>query len=277
MQPAVDSAAPAATGVARIAEAFARARAQGRAALIPYVTAGVPDLPYLVPLLERMAQAGADLIEVGIPFSDPLADGPVLQRAAALALARGTRVRAILETLGRQPLPVPVVFLTYVNPVLRFGPAAFLEAARAAGVSGVIIPDLPWIEAGEMATLARRQGLALIPLVAPTSTDRHVLSLKRAEGFIYGVSVTGVTGVRQTVDPGVVPLVERVRAHSTLPVAIGFGISTPEQAAAVGRIADGVIVGSALVRRILDAEPGEALNTAAAFVGSLAAALRAGG
>ncbi len=237
----------------KIAEAFARANAQGRPALIPYVTAGFPQLERLPGLVRALTEAGADIIEVGIPFSDPLADGPVLQKAATEALAQGTRVRAILDAVsgltGEAP---PMVFLTYINPVFHYGIEQFSHDAKAAGMAGLIIPDLPWIEGRDMRRAAERSGLALIPLVAPTSTDAHLTAIKKAQGFVYGVSVTGVTGVRQTVDQGVEPLVQRVKAMVDLPVAVGFGIAGPRQAVEVGRVADGVIVGSALVQAIAE-------------------------
>lgn len=248
-----------------IAEAFQK----GRPALIPYLTAGFPDLERLPGLVDALTRAGADLIEIGIPFSDPLADGPVLQQAATAALQRGTRVSAILETVAKiAPSAPPLVFLTYINPVFHYGIARFAEDARAAGIQGLIIPDLPWVEGRDMRRAAEKSGLAVIPLVAPTSTGEHLAAIREAKGFVYGVSVTGVTGVRASVDQGVEPLVDRVRQAVNLPVAIGFGISGPEQAARVGRVADGVIVGSALVRAI-QADPGRAEEVSYRFTKAL--------
>lgn len=239
-----------------ITEAFQNARVKKRAALIPYLTAGYPHLSVLPDLVAALSEAGADIIEVGIPFSDPLADGPILQRASTEALNQGTRVRDILEVVRRvAPSAPPLVFLTYINPVFRYGIAEFARDAEKAGIQGLIIPDLPWIEGRDMRKAAKTSGLALIPLVAPTSTAAHLKAIRAAKGFVYGVSVTGVTGVRDAVDTGVEPLVRRVKEAVDLPVAVGFGISTPEQAQKVGQVADGVIVGSALVKAI-----GENLN-----------------
>ncbi|NMP22422.1 tryptophan synthase subunit alpha [Sulfobacillus harzensis] len=246
----------------------------GRPALIPYVTAGYPDLGRLPGLVRALADAGADIIEIGIPFSDPLADGPVLQKAATEALERGTRVEAILEMVAKvAPAAPPLVFLTYINPVFHYGIERFATDARAAGIQGLIIPDLPWVEGREMRQAAESSGLSVIPLVAPTSTDAHLKAIRSARGFVYGVSVTGVTGMRQSVDQGVEPLVRRVKAAVKLPVAIGFGISGPEQAHRVGQVADGVIVGSALVKAIQD-NPERAEETAYTFVRSLSTALQ---
>ncbi len=253
-----------------IAEAFRK----GRPALIPYVTAGFPDLERLPGLVNALTRAGADLIEIGIPFSDPLADGPVLQQAATAALERGTRVSSILETVSKiAPTAPPLVFLTYINPVFHYGIARFAEHARAAGIQGLIIPDLPWVEGRDMRKAAEKSGLAVIPLVAPTSTSAHLEAIREAQGFVYGVSVTGVTGMRTSVDEGVEPLVARVRQAVKLPVAIGFGISSPEQAARVGQVADGVIVGSALVRAI-QADPERAEEVAYRFTKALSDALQ---
>lgn len=237
----------------RIGQAFRDARAEGRSALIPYVTAGYPTLDRLPGLIRALTRAGADVIEIGIPFSDPLADGPVLQRAATEALAAGTRVRDILHVVSEIAADAPpLVFLTYINPVFRYGVEAFARDSAAAGVAGWIIPDLPWLESRSVRDTARKHGLALIPLAAPTSTDQHLKAIARGQGFVYGVSVTGVTGVREAVDSGVETLVTRVKNHVGLPVAVGFGISSPDQAREVGRVADGVIVGSALVKTIAE-------------------------
>lgn len=257
----------------RIEEALATARQQGRAALIPYVTAGFPSLGQLPGLVEALTDAGADLIEIGIPFSDPLADGPVLQRAATAALAGGVKVRDILDCVAEiSPHAPPLVFLTYVNPVFHFGVDPFIEAAHRAGVTGLIVPDLPWREAGAVRAAARQRGLAVIPLVAPTSTEQHLRQISKASGFVYAVSVTGVTGVRSSVGAEVRPLVDRVKAVVPLPVAVGFGISTPEHAREVGQVADGVIVGSALVQ-VIGENPGQAAESARQFVGAMKMAL----
>ncbi|MCY0877891.1 MAG: tryptophan synthase subunit alpha [Firmicutes bacterium] len=252
---------------------FDKAREKGRAALIPYVTAGYPTLARLPGIVAALTEAGADIIEIGIPFSDPLADGPVLQRAATEALAQGTRVSAILETVRElAPISPPLVFLTYINPVFRYGVARFSRDARDAGMAGLIIPDLPWAEGQDLRLAAEASGLAVIPLVAPTSTDRHLQSIRTAKGFVYGVSVTGVTGMREAVDTGVRALVERVKRVVPLPVAVGFGIANAAQAREVARYADGVIVGSALVKAIMD-DPAHAEEQAYAFVKDLKSGL----
>lgn len=237
----------------RIGQAFAQARAAGHAALIPYVTAGFPSLEALPEIVASLRDAGADLIEVGIPFSDPLADGPILQQISTEALARGTKIVSIFETLTTiTPTAPPILILTYVNPIMRRGVPVFAQLCADAGVAGVIIPDLPWVEGEDIRREFLARSVAPIPLVAPTSTASHFKALKSARGFVYGVSVTGVTGMRQTVASGVEHLIEETRLAVRLPIAIGFGISTPEQAQAVGRMADGVIVGSALMARLKD-------------------------
>lgn len=258
----------------RLTEAFHRARADHRAALIPYVTAGYPHLSQLPEVVRALTEAGADIIEIGIPFSDPLADGPVLQRAATEALEKGTRVRAILDMMASiTPNAPPLVFLTYINPIFRYGIVDFSRDASQAGMCGLIIPDLPWVEGQDMRHAAQNAGMVVIPLVAPTSTDHHLKAIAKAQGFVYGVSVTGVTGMRQSVDQGVKTLVERVKQFVSLPLAIGFGVSTPEQAQAVGAMADGVIVGSALVKNMGE-HPEAAAEVAYGFVKELSDALK---
>ncbi len=256
-----------------IDSAFRQARAEGRAALIPYITAGFPDLAALPGLVAALAEGGADLIEIGIPFSDPLADGPVLQKAASAALARGIRIRDILQSVkGVSGQTVPLLFLTYINPILRYGFQDFCRDSQVAGIQGLIIPDLPWREGQSLRHMAHAQKLAVIPLVAPTSTDAHLMEIRRARGFVYGVSVTGVTGARTRVDHGVSLLAARVKSQVNLPVAIGFGIATPDQARQVGQVADGVIVGSALVDAIA-AQPDKAEAVAFRFVRNMKEAL----
>jgi tryptophan synthase alpha chain len=263
------------SGTARIDAAFAAARREGRAALMPYVTAGYPHLDVLEPMLLAAGRAGADVIEVGVPFSDPLADGPVLQRAAEAALQSGYRLRDLFPVLARvMGSAPPLVLLTYVNPVLAYGVDRFLDAAAGAGVAGLIIPDLPVVESREMDDAARARGLGLIPLAAPTSTDRHLKAIASGPGFVYGVSVTGVTGAREQLAPEVTAFARRLKAHVQRPVAIGFGISTPEQARAVARAADGVIIGSALVRAIGEA-PERAPAVVEEFVGRIRKAMDA--
>ena len=259
-----------------IRDAFSRLRWNRRKALIPFVMGGDPSLPLLGPLLHALEDAGADLIEVGIPFSDPLADGPVIQGASSRALARGTTPPRVLEAIAaaRRGLHAPVVVLCYWNPIAQYGgngrpgsPGAFVRAAHACGVSGLIVPDLP-VEEGEPLRAAARNRLATVFLAAPTSPpDRLRMIARASEGFVYYVSVTGTTGVRRQLPPTLVHGVRQLKLLTTKPVCVGFGIATPAQAATVARIADGVIVGSALVQAMQRAGSGRAaLRTAASLV-----------
>jgi tryptophan synthase alpha chain len=263
-------------GTRRLAEAFRRAREEGRAALIPFLTAGDPDASATRALVLEMALRGADIVELGIPFSDPLADGATIQRASQRALAGGFSLRRALDLAAeiRRSATVPLVFMSYVNPILSFGAAAFAAAAAAAGVDGVIVPDLPPEEAGELAAPCDRHGLSTIFLVAPTTAAARIpLICARSRGYIYYVSLRGVTGVRATLPPDLAAGVARVRAATDLPVAVGFGIATPEQVAAVAREADGVIVGSAIVQAIeAHRHRPDMVDRVGAFVGTLRAA-----
>ena len=259
----------------RIRATFDRLRRSGRKALIPFVMGGDPSLALTGPLLLALEEAGADLIEVGIPFSDPLADGPVIQAASARALARGATPPRVLAAVAsvRRRLHVPVVCLSYWNPILQFGgggPQAaerFVRAAHASGCSGLIVPDLPVEEGGRLRATAGRAGIAVIVLAAPTSPPERLRLIARAShGFIYYVSVTGTTGIRRALPPALVHGVRQLKLVTTKPVCVGFGISTPAQARAVARVADGVIVGSALVHAMGRARGRAALRRAAAFV-----------
>jgi tryptophan synthase alpha chain len=231
----------------RIASAFA---SHGkRAALMPYLMGGFPDLDESAAAGEAAADAGADLIELGIPFSDPLADGPVIHAAGTAALAGGATPHGVLRVCERIAERVPVVLMVYANVVEAAGAEAFALRAAAAGASGLIVPDLPTDEAGEVRAACDAEGLALVPLVAPTSTPERVVEIgSGARGFVYTVSVTGITGERDQVAPDLVDTVNLVRSATELPVAVGFGISTGEHARTVAEIADGVIVGSRIVR-----------------------------
>jgi tryptophan synthase alpha chain len=266
--------------VSRITEVLAARRAQGRAALIPYLTAGDPS-PALTPALVRAAvEAGADLIELGVPFSDPMADGPVLQRSAARALAAGVSLPRILETVAelRRDVATPIVLFGYYNPFFRYGVEALARDAAAAGVDGVLCVDLPPEEAGELRAAAQAAGLDLIALLAPTTPTARVRAIARtASGFLYFVSVLGVTGARATLPEELPALVAAVRQVTVLPVGVGFGVQSPEQAAWVAGFADAVVVGSALARVIEDAAPDEAAARVGGFVGVLAAGMRAAG
>jgi tryptophan synthase alpha chain len=220
-----------------------------RAALMPYLMGGFPDLETSLASGLAAADAGADLIELGIPFSDPLADGPVIHAAATDALAAGATPHGVLGACERLAVRVPVVLMVYANIVLTAGASAFAMRAAAAGAAGLIVPDLPHDEAGELRAACDSEGLALVPLVAPTTTPERIAAIGGdARGFVYTVSLTGTTGERDKLPAGLAETVERVRASTEVPVAVGFGISTPEQARTVAEVADGVIVGSRVVR-----------------------------
>lgn len=237
--------------MSRVQETFARLRAAGRTALIPFVMAGDPEVKVTEEVVPRLVEAGADLVEVGIPFSDPIADGPVNQRAAQRALARGVTPREVLALCRRirERTVAPLILLSYYNPLLRHGIEGFCEDARDAGVDGLVIPDLPPDEAGDLVKAARASGLDTIFLVAPTSTEERIdLVCRLTTGFVYCVSLTGVTGPRRELSQEAVSLLARLRTRTALPLVLGFGISTPTQAGEVARYADGVIVGSALIQ-----------------------------
>jgi len=235
----------------RIGKKFAELKTQQRTALVTFVTAGDPDLALTERLVPAMAAAGADIIELGVPFSDPMADGPTIQLSSERALAGGTTLTAILAMVKRirQGCQVPILLMGYYNPVYAFGPERFCTEAAAAGVDGVLLVDLPPEEAGEFSRLANAAHVDLISLLTPTSDASRIDKVKKiGRGFIYYVSVAGVTGARTTVADDIGAMVGKIRASASLPVAVGFGISSPEQAEAVARIADGVVVGSALVK-----------------------------
>ncbi len=252
------------TGYERIAHAFAKAREDGRAALMPYMMAGFPDRETSLAVAEAYAE-DADLVELGIPFSDPLADGPVIHAAATRALASGATLESSLEVCDSISERVPVVLMVYVNMVLAHGGAAeFVSRARDAGAAGAIVPDLPLGEAEEVRDAFVGAGLALVPLVAPTTpADRLTQICVAAQGFVYVVSTVGTTGERESVPAALADLVAATKAEAEVPVAVGFGIGTSAQAAEVGGIADGVIVGSRLVRAVAEAGDAEAAAIAA--------------
>jgi tryptophan synthase alpha chain len=263
----------------RIGERFAALRARGERALIPFVTAGDPDLATTQTLVVALARAGADLIEIGIPFSDPLAEGPTIQRASERALRAGASLRRVLELVKtlRPQIDVPLVLMGYINPILAMGSRHFAEAARAVGVDGVIVVDLPPDEEEDLyAALAARRDRCH-PAGAPTTQPSRLAMLaQRTRGFLYYVSLTGVTGARSELARGVEEAVRGIRASSDIPVCVGFGVSTPEHARDIGRFADGVVVGSALIDTIQRAGPGPAaIDAATRFVAELKAALRA--
>lgn len=221
-------------------------------AFIPFITSGDPSLEITERLVLKMAEAGADLIELGIPFSDPVAEGEVIQAANMRALSGGTDVDKIFETVRRirSRSSVPLVFMTYINPVFAYGAEKFLKCCHDAGIDGIIVPDLPFEEKGELLPYCSKYGISLISMIAPTSRNRIRMIAKEAEGFIYCVSSMGVTGVRKYIGEDARKMVETVRSVNNIPCAVGFGISTPEQAAAIAGFADGVIVGSAIVKII---------------------------
>ncbi len=262
------------SGIERIAEAFASARASGRrAALMPYLMGGFPDLATSREIGLAYADGGADLIELGVPFSDPLADGPVVHAAGTDALRAGASVTGVLEVGRAIAERVPVVAMCYSNVILARGLERFVDALVQAGLSGLIVPDLPLEEAAPVLAACDERGVALVPLVAPTTPEERLSLIgERARGFVYTVSVTGTTGERAALDGALSGLVSRVAARTDVPVAVGFGISTPEQArAAADAGAEGVIVGTRLVRAVREsADPTASVR---ALVGEFSGAL----
>jgi tryptophan synthase alpha chain len=242
-----------AKGPTRIARLFERLRREQRKGFIGYLTAGDPSLDQTPGLVAALERGGVDLIELGVPFSDPIADGPVIQRAAERALRGGASLRKVLEVASeiRRSSEVPLLLFTYLNPVMRYGFEALARDAAAAGIDGVLLTDVSVEEAGAYVERMRWQDLDTVFLAAPTSTERRLrLIAKYSTGFVYLVSRTGVTGERDSVAGSVAPLVEAVRKVTDLPLAVGFGISKPEHVAAVGELADAAVVGSAFVRLI---------------------------
>jgi tryptophan synthase alpha chain len=243
--------------VTRIAERFARLKAQGRKAFVGFVTAGDPSLELTVDLAVGLERAGVDVLELGVPFSDPLADGPVIQRASDRALARGVTLTLVLDAARRirARSEVPLLLFSYFNPLLKYGLDRLALDAKRAGVDGVLVTDLPPEEAGEWLSVARREDLDTVFLAAPTSPPERLARVAAAcRGFVYAVSRTGITGERQALSAEAAPLVAALRRLTAEPVALGFGISTPEQVAEAARIADAVVVGSSLVR-FLEEDP----------------------
>ncbi|MDD5437098.1 MAG: tryptophan synthase subunit alpha [Candidatus Omnitrophica bacterium] len=237
----------------RIDKKFTELKKRGKKAFIAYITAGDPSLKMTGKIVLALERSGVDIVELGIPFSDPVADGPTIQAASQRSLARGATLSKIFATVRtlRRASAIPVVFMTYYNPILQFGPAAFFKRCRETGVDGVIIPDLPLEESGETVALSKKAGVAVIFLIAPTSPRSRIKAIaSRSRGFIYYVSLTGVTGARKELPPEVLKNVRLVKSVTAKPVAVGFGISDAKQAAMIAKVADGVIVGSALVKII---------------------------
>ena len=259
-----------------IREAFDAARRAGRIALVPFVTAGHPRLDLTPAIVKAIADAGADVIELGVPFSDPLAEGPTIQKSSHESLLEGSTVRSSIEAarLARDlGVDVPLVLMGYYNPMLSLGIDNYCGMSAASGVSGLIAADLPAEEAGPLIDAAAAAGMSVIPLVALTSTEERVeTACQRAGGFVYCVSVLGVTGARAEVSSRVRDLVETVRRHTDLPVAVGFGIATPEHVREVASYADGAVVGSALIEAINAGPPESAPERAGEFIRTLAAA-----
>ena len=231
--------------MSRIAKVF-----ENKKAFIPFVTAGDPCLEVTEQLVLRMAEAGADLIELGIPFSDPVAEGPIIQEADYRALEAGTNIDKIFDMVARirKVCDIPLAFMTYMNPIYTYGTERFLENSNKVGIDAIIVPDVPFDEREELKPYCDKFGITLISMIAPTSKERIKMIAKEAEGFIYCVSSMGVTGVRTEIGTGIEEMIALVKEVSDVPCAIGFGISTPEQAAKMAAIADGVIVGSAIVK-----------------------------
>jgi len=266
---------PSTNGRARIAAAFARAQQAQSAALMPYYTLGYPDRQTALDVVTAVAPY-SDLLELGVPFSDPLADGPTIQHSTQIALENGTTVSgclAMLRELRQRGVTTPVMLMGYYNPILAYGITSYVRDAAAAGADGFIVPDLPPEEADELEQAAAAVGLALIHFLAPTSSPARIANVAgRAQGFIYLVSLTGVTGARTAVQTDLAAFVARVRQQARVPLAVGFGISTPQQAAQIGGMADGVIVGSALINAV-DRADADKPGAAVAFVQALRAAL----
>jgi tryptophan synthase alpha chain len=262
----------------RIDRRFAQLRADREVGLIPFLTAGDPDLGVTRQLVEAACRAGADLIELGMPFSDPTADGPAIQRSSARAIARGVSLPAILELVSevRKSSEVPIVLFGYYNPIFHYGVDRFAADAAAAGVDGVLVVDLPPEEADELYRPATAAGLRMVFLLAPTSDSERVrIVMKKAGGFVYFVSMTGVTGSKKIETAEVGALVQRLRQDCQLPIGVGFGITTPDDAAAVAAFADAVVVGSAIVRMVEErAQEPDLVERVEQFIGRLKDATR---
>ena len=255
--------------MSKISEAFKDTKA-----FIPFITGGDPSLEITQQLLYAMEEAGADIIEIGIPFSDPIAEGPVIQAANERALAAGCTTDRLFETVkkAREKVQVPMVFLTYLNPIFTYGKERFMERCRECGIQGVIVPDMPFEEKGELREVCREYGVEIISLIAPTSHERITAIAKEAEGYIYCVSSLGVTGMRKEISTDIQGMVDKVRQATKVPCAVGFGISTPEQAQKMAAVSDGVIVGSRIVK-IVEEYGEKAVPYVKEYVGNMKKAL----
>ena len=259
----------------RIDTKFRELRDAGERALVPFVTVGFPDIEMSEAVAEAIIESGGDMLELGIPFSDPLADGPTVQKASFRALQQGVTLRTALQVLGnlrQRGVKAPLIFMGYLNPFLSYGMKRFAREASGAGLDGVIVPDLPPEEAGPFQEMLSSYGIYLIPLLAPTSSDHRIAqACKGADGFIYCVSVTGVTGARRELAAGLPELVGRIRRHTDLPVVVGFGVSRSEHVEEIGRFADGVVVASALLDAIGQTSAERVLETTREFIKGLRA------
>ena len=257
----------------RIGEAFRKAHREERTSLVVFLTAGYPDLDATFELVPALAAAGADVIELGVPFSDPLADGVTIQASSQHALGQGVSLSRCLNLVGGLRDRVPdtgLLLMGYYNPVFQYGAGKFAADAQQAGLDGLIMADLPEEESGPLREELAPREIALVPLFAPTSTDGRIAAgCKHASGFVYCVSLTGVTGSRENVGGGAFPLVERVRKHTSLPLAVGFGISTREHVETVGQHADAAVVGSALIRVLMESPRERVVADASSFVEGL--------
>ena len=241
--------------MSKIKDAFTKGKA-----FIPFISAGDHGIENTERYIRVMVKAGADMVEIGIPFSDPTAEGPVIQEASTRALSTGVKIHDIFDMVrrlrsGADAVTVPLVFMTYLNPIYVFGREKFFALCEEVGISGVIVPDMPFEEKGELASVANKHGVEVVSLIAPTSENRIEMIAKDAEGFVYCVSSLGVTGMRSEIKTDIKSIVETIRKYTDIPVAVGFGISKPEQAEAMARVSDGAIVGSAIVKIV--AEYGE--------------------
>ena len=256
--------------MSKISEAFKDTKA-----FIPFITGGDPSLEITQQLLYAMEEAGADIIEIGIPFSDPIAEGPVIQAANERALAAGCTTDRIFETVkkAREKVRVPMVFLTYLNPIFTYGKERFMERCRECGIQGVIVPDMPFEEKGELREVCAKYGIEIISLIAPTSHERITAIAKEAEGYIYCVSSLGVTGMRKEISTDIQGMVDKVRQVTKVPCAVGFGISTPEQAQQMAAVSDGVIVGSRIVK-IVEEYGEKSVPYVKEYVGNMKKALK---
>ena len=245
----------------------------GETALVPFVTIGFPDVKTSEALAEVIIESGGDMLELGVPFSDPLADGPTIQMTSFHALKQGVNVKVALKTLGHlreRGVEAPLIFMGYLNPFIQYGFEQFVRDAADAGLDGLIVPDLPVEEAGTYKQVCDKHNICLIPLLTPTSTDQRIArACKDARGFIYCVSLAGVTGARRELAPGLQELVGRIRQHTELPVLTGFGVSHREHIEALGRFADGAVVASALLNAINESPQERVLHTAREFVKGL--------